>query len=69
MSFIIDRFEGDLAVVEIDGKEMRDIPKDDISPAAKEGDVIILVNGRYEIDTTETKRIKDEAEKLMNDLF
>ena len=50
MALIIDRFEGDFAVVEVDGKEMRDIPKTDIHVTAKEGDLLKLVNGKYEVD-------------------
>ena len=50
MTLIIDRFEGDFAVVEVDGKEMRDIHKTDISATVKEGDVLKLVNAKYEVD-------------------
>lgn len=68
MALIIDRFEGDFAVVEVDGQVMRNIPKTDIPSNAKEGDVLKLVAGRYEIDIEETKRLYDEIEKLMKGL-
>ncbi|OLN28426.1 hypothetical protein DSOL_4075 [Desulfosporosinus metallidurans] len=48
---------------------MKDIPKTDIAATAKEGDALKSINGKYEVDIEETKRIKDEAEKLMNDLW
>lgn len=66
---IIDRFEGDFAVVEVDGQTMRNIPKTDIPPLAKEGDVLKSVDGRYEIDTEETKRLKSQADKLLQELW
>ncbi|ODA40993.1 DUF3006 domain-containing protein [Desulfosporosinus sp. BG] len=69
MAIIIDRFEGDFAVVEINGQAKKDISKTDIPVTAKEGDVIKFVNGMYEIDVEETKRIKDEVEKMMRDLW
>ena len=69
MALIIDRFEGDFAVVEVDGKEMRDIPKTDISVTAKEGDVLKLVSGNYEVDFEETKRRRAEVEQMMKDMW
>ena len=59
----------DFAVVEVDGKEMRDIPKKDISQSAKEGDVIKLVNGRYEVDVEETQRVRAEVKEMMKDIW
>ncbi len=69
MALIIDRFEGDFAVVEVDGKEMRDIPKTDIPVIAREGDVLKLVNGKYEVDFEETKRLRAEVEQMMEDMW
>ncbi|MDP4128250.1 MAG: DUF3006 domain-containing protein [Bacillota bacterium] len=69
MALIIDRFEGDFAVVEVDGKEMKDIPQKDIPQSAKEGDVLKLVNGTYEIDVDGTKRLRAEAEQMMKDMW
>ena len=69
MTLIIDRFEGDFAVVEVDGKKMRDIPKQDIPQSAKEGDVLKLVSGKYEVDFEETKRLRVEVEQMMKDMW
>ncbi|WP_088187341.1 DUF3006 domain-containing protein [Desulfosporosinus sp. FKA] len=69
MAMIIDRFEGDFAVVEVDGRSMENIPKSDIPAGAREGDVLRPVNGKYEIDSEETKRLRDETAKLTQDLW
>lgn len=62
MKAIIDRFEGDYAVLEIDDNII-DVPKI-LVLNAKEGDVI-----RIEIDKKETLKRKKNIEKLMNKVF
>lgn len=63
MKIIIDRFEGDFAVVETDEKVMLNIPKS-LVPGSREGDVISIV-----IDEEETQKRKDNIQKLMDDLW
>lgn len=63
MKIILDRFEGDFGIVELEDKSFVEIPKVLISNA-KEGDVITI-----NIDKDETERQKKEIESLMNDLF
>ena len=63
MKVIIDRFEGNYAVVEIDVGKFVNIPKI-LLPNAKEGDVI-----KIEKDKKETKNRKKIIQKLMNDVF
>ena len=63
MKVILDRFEGNYGIVEMEDKTFVEIPKVLISDA-KEGDVISI-----EIDIDETERQKKEIESLMNDLF
>jgi len=63
MKVIIDRFEGNYAVVEIDVGKFVNIPKI-LLPNAKEGDVI-----KIEKDKKETKNRKKNIQKLMNDVF
>ena len=62
---IIDRFDGDYAVVET-GKGLVNIPRSDIPDKAREGDVLLL-----EIDESGTnarnERIEDKAKKLFKD--
>ena len=63
MQVIIDRFEDDYAVVEIEEGTFALMPKV-LVPNAQEGDVV-----QISIDTEETKKRKQEVENLMNRLF
>lgn len=62
MKVIIDRFEGDFAVVEVEKGVMADLPRL-LVPDGREGDVVSI-----EIDRDETKartdRIAEKAKKL-----
>lgn len=63
MQIIIDRFEGDFAVVELSDGKFINVPKELLS-FAKEGDVVdILVN------VTKTSERKKEVDDLINELF
>jgi len=63
MQIIIDRFEGDFAVVETENGNTLNVPKE-LLYFAKEGDIIdILVN------VTKTAERKKEVYGLMNELF
>ncbi len=63
MKIIIDRFEGDFAVVEMPDKTMYNLPKY-LFPDAKEGSVISI-----EIDVMETKKRKADVEKIMDEVW
>lgn len=63
MKVIIDRFEGEYAVVEIDVGNCVDVPKV-LFPNAKEGDVVEI-----KIDYEETKKRKKHVEKLIKNIF
>ena len=54
---IIDRFEGELAVVEFDD-EMKDIPKSKLPKEAKVGDVLIFDGDKITISKEETNKVK-----------
>jgi len=60
---IIDRFEGDFAVVETSAG-MINIPISDIPDGAKEGSVLI-----FKLDEDESVRRKKNIDKMMNSLF
>ena len=63
---IIDRFEGDMAVLELDNGETLDVPAKILPPHAKEGDCIFI--GIDSDATTERKkRIKDKLDKLFGE--
>ena len=59
MKVIIDRFEGEYAVVETEEKVMLNIPKS-LIPDASEGDTVII---------TVEKNKNENIKKMMNDLF
>ena len=63
MKVIIDRFEGDYAVVEIDKEKFVNLPKE-LVPNAKEGDIVII-----RVDHEETNKRKEHVKDLMNQLF
>lgn len=64
MKLIIDRFEGDYAIVELENKKMISVPKEVLPDGANEGSVISVV-----IDEDETNRRKNNIKKLMDDLW
>ena len=63
MKVIIDRFEGDYVVVEIDKGNFVNLPKE-LVPNAKEGDIVII-----RVDHEETNKRKEHVKDLMNQLF
>lgn len=66
---IIDRFEGDLVVVEF-GEVMEDIPKSRLPDSVQSGDVLwFYEDGRVEMDTGEKERLSEEIDELMNELW
>jgi Protein of unknown function (DUF3006). len=64
MIVIIDRFEGDYAVVELEDMRFVNMNKELLPPEAKEGDVIEII-----VNTKETKNREKKIGKLMDDLF
>jgi hypothetical protein len=60
---IIDRFEGEFAVIETDNGIIN-IPRADIPAAAKEGDVLVLG-----LDKKGTNERKQHIDGMMNKLF
>jgi len=64
MKIIIDRIEENFFVVELENKEMINIPKSIIPTNAKVGDVISI-----EVDANETEERKEKIINLMNELW
>ena len=64
MKYIIDRFEGDFAVIELADGSRADMPRKLVPAAAKEGDTL-----RIEVDEEETKRREERIGRLMDSLF
>lgn len=67
--YVIDRFEGDYAIIEDGNKNILNVLKNKLPSAAKEGDVVILENDIWVIDSKTTLSRKKKIEKLMNDLW
>lgn len=65
---IIDRFEGNFAVVEFDG-DTEDILKSEIPAEAKAGDTLIFEDGTVRVDKADTAKRKKEIDDLMDELF
>mgnify|MGYP001063035623 FL=1 len=64
MKVIIDRFEGDYAIVELADGTMVDMPISLVPKGAREGDVLVIG-----IDADETAKRKERIKKLMDDLW
>lgn len=61
---IIDRFEGEYAVLETDSG-MKNVPRDMLPEEAREGDVVELKNGAYTVNKKAAeKRRRELREKL-----
>lgn len=64
--YIIDRFEGDRAVVETEDKGMFNLPRCLLPAGSKEGDVInILIS----VDKEATLKRSQKAKALLNNFF
>lgn len=64
MKYIVDRFEGDFAVVELEDKTFVNIPKSAIPSEAKEGSVIDIT-----VDIEGASARAHKVNKLMDNLF
>lgn len=65
MQCIVDRFEGDYAVIEYYDKALK-LPRVFFPAEAHEGDVLDVI---IILETGETDRLKSETEKLMEDVW
>lgn len=62
---VIDRFEGDFAVVEEDDSRHFSLERRLLPENAREGDCIIEKNGSYEVDVEATQKRRDEILLIM----
>ena len=69
MRLVIDRFEGDYAICQGDDGHMQEIERRKIPKEAQEGDIIVLQGDKIFIDKEETLKMRDEIEKLMEELY
>lgn len=67
---IIDRFEGEYAVCEQEDRNMIELKKSSLPPAAAEGSCIIVHDdGSIVLDMDESNLRNERITKLMDDLF
>ena len=64
MRYIIDRFEGKYAVVELEDGSMENVPRNALPEDAREGDIVTLG-----VDAEGTARKKEEIKGRLNRLF
>ena len=69
MRFIIDRFEGDYAICQGEEGDMEEIERTKIPSDSKEGVVLILEGDKFFIDKEETSRLKENIDKLMEEVW
>lgn len=65
---IIERFEGNTAVIE-DGEKNFEVIRDKLPANAREGDVLKIVGEVFEIDKEKTEIRRKEILKLQNSLW
>lgn len=69
MKAVIDRFEGDYAVLLVgDAEEKRDVPRNQLPPGAKEGSWLIVRAGGYDLDPEGEKQQRKKIENLLQKL-
>lgn len=65
---IVDRFEGDYAIIELD-KGFERIAKGKLPTTVKEGDVIVIDKEKIYVDIEETNKRKNKIKGLFDKLF
>lgn len=68
MKGIVDRFEGDIIVIEIDGVT-QDIPRVIVDPGVKAGDCVLLIDGKWVMDEIETRSRVKKIKELMDNVW
>ena len=70
MRAVIDRFEGDVAVLELDdGESFADVDRSTLPEGAREGDALIGEKGAWLVDDDATRENLAANERLMDVLF
>ncbi|AJD29882.1 DUF3006 domain-containing protein [Clostridium sporogenes] len=69
MKGIIDRFEENFAIVELEDKRIINIDKNIIPKKAKEGDVINIERDIISLNEKESERLKKEINELTEDMW
>ena len=68
--FVVDRFEGNIAICENrETQEMINVNLDDLPKDAKEGDVLIYKNNCYELDYDKRNEIEERIKEKLRNIF
>ncbi len=67
--FILDRIEGDKAVLECENGKFVTLDIKSLPKKISEGDVLYFEEGSYFLDESETERRKEKIKGLMDSLF
>ncbi|WP_064199045.1 DUF3006 domain-containing protein [Brevibacillus brevis] len=68
MKGIVDRFEGDYVVIEVNG-ETQDVEKVKVASGVTTGDVVELIDGIWTKDVEGTEKRSAEIKKLMDSVW
>jgi hypothetical protein len=68
MKVIIDRFEGEFAVLEVDN-EYKTVPRAMLPAQAREGDVLVSGKGEWRLDLEATRKRREKIEKSAGELW
>ena len=67
--YIVDRFEGDYAILETENSTLINVNKNDIIGEVKEGDILVKKDSIYYIDKEKTDTRKIEINDIMKGLW
>ncbi|MFJ7974433.1 DUF3006 domain-containing protein [Peribacillus sp. JNUCC 23] len=68
MKGIIDRFEGDFVVIEVDGNT-QNVPKELVESKVKVNDVVEFVNEKWVVHEEETEKRRKKIKSLMESVW
>ena len=66
---VIERFEGEISVWEKEDGSCVDMDRGELPEGVKEGDVVLIQDGKAMIDQKTTDERKQRISKLMEDLW
>lgn len=67
--YIIDRVDGNYVIVQSENEEMHEISLEDIKGDFKEGDILVKINGYFEIDKASTLARRKQIDDIMRDMW
>lgn len=69
MKYIIDRFEGDYAILEGPDRETKQVRKTDLDQEAREGSLVREEDGHYILDKDGTEERRKKIQDKFDSLF